>query len=583
MCGISGIIGFKKLPHDPGFYLSAMERAIQHRGPDGSGYYVRGQQGFLNVRLAIVDREGGAQPIYSDDGNFGIVYNGEVYNYQELREDLEKQGVTFKTTSDTEVILQCFVRYGTESFAKLNGMFAFCVWDESAGVNYIVRDQTGIKPLYVYQDHEKLIFASEMKAILGLPGLDLSLDEKGIYDYFTFRYTQAPFTCYSKISKLEAGYFIKVKDNFCARYAYSDIEYSDPDEASLPHSIEDLKALTREKLLHAVRSQLMGEVPIGVLLSGGVDSSVIAWCIHHLGANLTTYNIGFPDVNEFEFSRTVAHAYDLKHVEVCITPKELLDDFDRVVVALDEPLADPACFPLYRLCKELKKSVTVVLSGEGGDELFGGYPQYVRIQQHNAATPEQRFDTFLDYSYYFKDAGQYLRDKHIPPHYMRWGKYFAENAGLNSALAYDMRTWMPENLMMKADKILMAHSLEGRFPFLDQDLLKFSRHLPNSLKISPEQTTKWLLKESFREILPAEVLDRPKMGFSVPVAGFLQEMKERVLELPRSFAQHELSEMVDLGAITTRFEKHFSDEVPAPLHVWTVFIFLAWFASRRAA
>ncbi len=461
-------------------------------------------------------------------------------------------------------------------------MFAFCIWDDRSGEIFIVRDHIGIKPLYVYRDSEKLLFASEIKALLAVPDLELPLDERGIYDYFTFRYMQAPFTCFENILRLEAGTFLKIKEDRVVRHTYWDVEYKNPSPATLGLSAEQVKKNVREKLLAAVQSQLMGEVPIGVLLSGGVDSSVIAWCIHQLGADLTTYNIGFPDVNEFEYSREVAKALQLKHVEVCTSPAALLDDFDLIIRAVDEPIADPACFPLYQLCKELKKSVTVVLSGEGGDELFGGYPQYLRTMQHEGMAPELQFNEFMDASYYFRTGiDRFFLNKHIPPHILRWRKYFVEQDGLNRSLSYDMRTWMPDNLMMKADKILMAHSLEGRFPFLDLDLLNYAARLPESFKISPDKITKWILKESFADVLPDLIVERPKMGFSVPVDDMLNTLKERVQESPRALKNHALSEIVDLRAVEDLFNDHYSGKSPATLQVWTIFIMLSWFRLHR--
>jgi asparagine synthase (glutamine-hydrolysing) len=582
MCGIAGTIRYKTIPESIEHTLDIMQQSIRHRGPDGAGRHTDRSRGFLNVRLAIVDREGGSQPIYNQEKNVGIVYNGEVYNFPELRKELSESGATFTTTTDTEVILQAYLHFGTESFKRLNGMFAFCLWDERSGETFIVRDQIGIKPLYIYQDSNQLLFASEIKAILAIQGLDLDLDQRGISDYLTFRYTQAPFTCFKNISRLEAGNYLRIKDNKGARFCFWDLEYKDNSTELKDYSVTDLKARTKELLLNAVRSQLMGEVPIGVLLSGGVDSSVIAWCIHTLGADLTTYNIGFPELNEFEFSREVAKAYNLKHVEICTSPEELLNDFDTVLAALDEPIADPACFPLYQLCKELKKSVTVVLSGEGGDELFGGYPQYARLLQSKNIIPEDQFLEFLDFSYYFRDTSAYFNDKYRTPHFLRWRKYFLENESLNRMLAYDMRTWMPENLMMKADKILMKHSLEGRFPFLDQELFAFTTKLPCSLKISPDQVTKWILKEAFADVLPKMITQRPKMGFSVPVDSLLLSMRERVMALPGSFKNHKLSEILDLKAIENTFTNHFNNNTPAPLLVWTITIFLSWFEQQKS-
>lgn len=581
MCGIAGFISFSSDSSSVEGRLNKLESMIKHRGPDGSGFHIESNRGFLNTRLAIVDRAGGAQPIYNDDKSVGIVYNGEVYNFWELRKDLEAKGHTFSTTSDTEAILKAYLEYGVESFSKLNGMFAFCIWDDRSKVTYLVRDQLGIKPLYIYQDRDKLLFASEIKAILSFPDVNRELDERGIKDYFIFRYTQAPFTCFKHIKKLEAGNYLKIEGDRTSRYPFYDVRYEENFSEHTPGSLKELKELTRQKLLLAVKSQLMGEVPIGVLLSGGVDSSAIAWCVHSLGANLTTYNVGFPTVNEFEFSQEVAKNFGLKHVEVTLTEDDIVNQFDEVIWAIDEPLADPACFPLHHLCKELKKSVTVVLSGEGGDELFGGYPQYRAGLNNVEATPEKQFLSFLDGSFYFRHSDQFFNNKALPPYYLRFRKYFLENSGLNAMLAYDMKTWMSENLMMKADKILMARSLEGRFPFLDIDFYRWTSTLSTELKISKDQVSKWLLKDSFREVLPSSILERPKMGFSVPVDLLLAKMSDRVRGICGEFRSHPLSDILDFDQITRLVSQYYNEKTGSALQVWTFFVFLSWFQANE--
>lgn len=324
----------------------------------------------------------------------------------------------------------------------------------------------------------------------------------------------------------------------------------------------------------------MGEVPIGVLLSGGLDSSAIAYAVHKLGANLTTYNIGFPEVNEFEYSRAVANAFDLDHVEVLLSSDELINGFDEVMASLDEPIADPACFPLYKLCEELKKKVIVVLSGEGGDELFGGYPQYSPLLYQDLPK-EDRFSSFLARSWYFMDAHTLIKDNSMPPHEKRWGKYFESATGLNRMLAYDMKTWMPENLMMKADKIAMWHSLEGRFPFLDKDLLEFSMRLPEKYKIAESGETKWILRELMRHRLPEVISTRPKMGFSVPVPQLLMQLKGKVLGLLCDNFPKVLAPIISQEIIASRVRAFYEKGEGSALQVWTWFILAEWFARRE--
>jgi len=574
MCGIAGIFSFANHSVDVRESLERMIGSIQHRGPDGHGTHVRPDRGFLNVRLAIVDRVGGGQPIYSRDGRKGIVFNGEIYNFPALRAELEKKGVSFTTHSDTEVILRLFEEEGISCLKKLNGMFAVCLWDEDADEVYIARDQLGIKPLYVYQDDQTLIFASELKAIMSLPKLDLTWDPRGFQDYLTFRYMQAPFTCFSRVKRLDAGTYLRIHAGRVSQWRYHDIEYH-PQEIqkfSPQEAQEECTFLLRE----AVRSQLMGEVPVGVLLSGGLDSSAIASFVSELGANLTTFNIGFPDVNEFEFSRAVAEHYGLPHVEIEVTVDELLSKFDDILRAIDEPIADPACFPLYWLCKTIRQHVTVVLSGEGGDELFGGYPQYAPANYQGVAA-RNRFTQFLERSYYFMDAQQYLHEsRNVAPIHLRNQKYFEELGPLNAMLSFDMKTWMADNLMMKADKIAMAHSLEGRFPFLGMPLFEFSCNLPESAKLHPDGTSKWILRKIMQDRLPPQILERRKMGFSVPLDKFAAALKERLLDVFDDNTMSSLWGVLDKVAVKRVVDGYYDGTHSDALRVWTLGVLLLW-------
>lgn len=576
MCGIAGIIAKKdaKLPIRE--TIESYTRTLQHRGPDDFGYHLNEYVGFLNRRLSIVDIAGGKQPIFSEDKKIGIVYNGEVYNYLELRKELEGRGHHFKTNSDTEVILKMYEQCGEKSFARLNGMFGICIWDERNGEIFLVRDHIGIKPLYVYEDDDKFLFSSELKGILALPGIDRALDPAGIQDYLMFRYTQAPFTIFRRIRRLDAGTYLRIKHGIATQFRYWEPEYHEPLKAP---SENDARAELLSLMEKAVSSQLMGEVPIGVLLSGGVDSSAIAYFVHKLGADLTTFNIGFPEVNEFEFSRAVAKHYGLKHREITVTVDELLARLDKIVPALDEPLADAACFPLYRLCEELKKEVTVVLSGEGGDELFAGYPQYAQVLNERAQHPDL-FHTFLERSWYFNDYRRFFNDQHLPPHVLRNRKYFEELPLLNSMLSFDMKTWMPDNLMMKADKILMAHSLEGRFPFLDRGLFDFAARLPQQYKLHPGGMQKWILKQAVADKLPPLIIERPKMGFSVPVDVFLKKLESQVRESIRSCSSGELASVLNFPEIQNVVENYYAKGQGVALQVWVLFILCRWYESQ---
>lgn len=578
MCGIFGVIAKEGgVPLEE--YLKRASEALAHRGPDDYGYHLDDTWGFANYRLSIVDIASGKQPIYTDDGNRGIVFNGEVYNYEDLKADLLKKGYSFKTKTDTEAILKAFDAYSKDSFPMLNGMFTFCIWDKAEDLVYIARDRFGIKPLYVYEDDRQIIFSSELKGILAQEGLDLSLNPIGFQDYLRFRYVQSPYTFFKKITRLEPGTYLKIKNGSSVQYRFFDIG-----NYSIDYTLDadTCKKQLAQRIETAVKSQLMGEVPVGVLLSGGLDSSTISYFVNKCGAKLKTFNIGFPEANEFEYSSAVAKQLGLEHIEINMTIQNIIDNFDNVMWAIDEPLADPACLPLYYLCQELKKHVTVVLSGEGADELFAGYNQY-KFSIQNRQPYDNRFTYFTEQSFYFNDYRDFIKDEHLPDLTPRFRKYFEEqDSQLNGMLAYDAKTWIPEDLMMKADKILMAHSLEGRFPFLDNDLFRYASQIPPEYKLSNKGDTKWIQKELMRGLLPATVINRKKMGFTVPVEKILENLKPIVLETFEKALSSELASVLKTDYMQKFAGRYYrGDKQVSALQVWSMFVLCYWFVNVR--
>lgn len=574
MCGIAGIISKKSELTNVAQILTHFQKVLKHRGPNDEGTHIDSNFGCAHVRLSIVDISGGKQPMYTDDSKkIGIVYNGEIYNYKELRETLVQKGYRFKTTSDTEVVLRLYEAFGKDSFEMLNGMFAFCIWDNHTDAIYLVRDHMGIKPLYVYEDNNVLIFSSELKAILGVPNIDLTLDVYGFQDYLMFRYIHAPCTLFKNIYRLTAGTYIEFKKMRASSYVYWDVAYN-PDETT---TVENFKEEILYTLDTIIQSQLMGEVPIGMLLSGGVDSSIISYFIHKNNANLKTFNIGYPEVNEFEFSREVSTQLGLDHIEVVTTPDLFVKDFHRIAMHLDEPLADPASFPLYILCEELKKHVTVVLSGEGGDELFAGYPQYGRTMKTQGEA-KWKFALFLSNSQYYLNSQKFILDTtHVMQSQEKYKEYFDRNSVLNGMMAFDLKTWVPEDLMMKTDKIMMAHSLEGRFPFLDKRIIELAHRIPERYKLNGN-TTKWILKEAIKGKIPEKIINRQKMGFTVPVSIMLERMKPIILETYYTARSTELRNMLNLEEMTqTAIRYYAKDTTISSTSVWTHFILLYWF------
>lgn len=578
MCGIAGIF-LKKTADRPYVERVAdeMQQAIFHRGPDSMGVHVADDRAFLNRRLAIVGIAGGEQPIYGPDKAAGIVYNGEVYNYRELREDLKAKGHSFSTHTDTEVVLKTFIEKGVDGFADLEGMFGLCVWDDRTGEVILARDAFGMKPLYLYEDADKFIFSSELNAILSLPDVDASLSADGMQSYLTFRYCVGEHTLFKNIRRIEPGTYVRLTKQGALHFSFADLAEIKP--APFRGSYEDAKEELHSLLLKSVKMHLIGEVPIALLLSGGVDSSVLAGILHELETDMECFNIGFDEVNEFEFSSAVADKYGFKMRNVELSAAAMEDEFESIVAGLDEPIADPAQIPLYILSREVKKSATVVLSGEGADELFCGYPQYWRSR--DAVSHSASLQTFLKNSYYFLNNDQYLRQPAIKGSWNTTRKYFTGRTSFGAMSRYDFKTWVPDNLMMKADKIAMRHSLEGRFPFLNREILSFSQSLPTEFLLGADGTSKMLLKDTFGRLLPEVVLKRPKMGFTVPTATLLHHFSDLYRDSLSMLKGTEVNDMLDIPQLEASF-KHFLDgRNDFALRCWTTMILVVWLAGKK--
>lgn len=578
MCGYAGFVSKQGAlgERELGF-LGELDRMLFHRGPDEGGVHCGPGYAVVHRRLSIIDVTHGQQPMRSADGLVGIAYNGEIYNFRRLRADLEARGRVFETDCDTELFLALYEEEGTDCFARFDGMFTAFIWDfrrSEEGEFYLVRDHLGIKPLYLYEDAYRFAFSSELTPLLRIPGADLAVDPVGLSAYLTYRYVVAPGTFFRNIRRVEAGTYVKISRGLATTWRYWDLPLNE-NAIDMPEdeAAERLVALLRA----SVAQQQMSDVPIGLLLSGGLDSSVIASLCADIGVSMTSFSIGFPDLNEFAYAEEVATRFGMPHVAVETTPAEIAERFERVVAAMDEPIADPACFPLHILCESIKRKVTVVLSGEGSDEMFAGYPQHEHGARAHVANAEELFRRFMELSWYFT-GGKPLRTAVDPIRHMRQKIYFDERSPLNGMLAFDQKTWLPENLMAKADKILMSHSLEGRFPFLSPELLEFSSALPESYKLGG-QGGKSLLRRAFATKLPASVIERKKMGFSVPVADLLKTMKPRVYEMIAGQSAGPFAEHIDFAALRRDADDHYAGRKEHSLWLWTVVVMLQWQAQ----
>jgi asparagine synthase (glutamine-hydrolysing) len=563
LCGIVGRVALSPggLPGDVGSLEEHVD-CLVHRGPDGRGSWA-GDGVFLGVRrLSIIDLPGGQQPIWNEDHSCCIVYNGELYNFLDLRPELEAKGHVFRTRSDTEVVLHAYEEWGPECLRRFNGMFAFAIWDRRDRSLFVARDRIGEKPLYYYTDDQQLVFASEIKAILADPAIPRALNPAGLANFLAFGHSVAPSTIYRGINKLLPGHYMVVKQGRVQTRQYWDVgeEPQFPGHGTLRE--EEYSERILSLLDDSVRRRMIADVPVGAFLSGGVDSSaIVALMSRHATDAVMTFSLGFAGMagyNELAHARRVARHLGTEHHELEVDPGDLVDIVEKLVYHYDEPFADPAAFPVYVLSRFARQHVTVVLTGDGGDELFGGYRRYAADQatwltrpllanrlvasvaesvprlrrikrmvrtlpitdpaRRYAAwlvlfTPEMQAELMTGeiaasvadhdplgvYSEYYRRPNGQVSDDH-----------------LNRLMYVDVKTWLSDVYMEKTDKATMACSLESRLPLLDHRLVELSFQIPSRFKIRG-WSLKRILKRAVAPLVPPEVLRRPKHGFTVPI------------------------------------------------------------------
>jgi asparagine synthase (glutamine-hydrolysing) len=571
MCGICGQYNFRSNEPVNADAICRMNETLRHRGPDDEGYFVHKRVGLAMRRLSIIDLAGGKQPIHNEDKTLWIVFNGEIFNYPQLRMSLENKGHRFYTASDTETILHLYEDHGEKCVDHLRGMFVFAIWNEKEQSLFIARDRVGIKPLfYSVVNEEKLLFASEPKALLKCPGINKDLDFQALDAFFAYGYIPAPLSIYKGIRKLLPGHWLKVDHRGVAIRKYWDL-YFQPDHGK-PESyfIEKFEEIFSE----AVKMRLLSEVPLGAFLSGGVDSSlVVAHMANAMEARPHTFTVGFLGntggyLDERPYARMVANKYNCIHQEIMVEPSvdEILS---QVLGAFDEPFADDSVIPSYYICKRSKEAVTVALTGLGGDELFAGYERYLgfRLSQlydrvpkslsdglilpviealpemkngHNVVNHMKRFARaahlqLVDrYGSYVSSMGAGLRAQLFTPDVARQidfdatshlmaAYYSSGNADnpLDRAFYQDIKTYLPDDILALTDRIGMLHSQELRVPFTDHVLMEFCATIPAGMKLKHLQK-KHLLKNAASRYIPKEVLSHRKQGFSSPMAQWLK-------------------------------------------------------------
>ena len=571
MCGIVGIVERNANRPVDTELLSRMVRTLRHRGPDDEGQVVLPGVGLAMSRLAIVDVAGGQQPFESEDGAIQLVANGEIYNHQELREVLVGRGHTFSSRSDIEVLVHAYEEWGTDFLGHVQGMFGLALWDSRTRTLLAARDRAGEKPLYYALTSEGLLFASEIKALLSSASLSRDIDLEALDQFLTYEYVVTPRTIFSDVKRLAAAHYLVYRDGELEITRYWNAASVAPRE----WTDDDAAEAVRETFAKAVARQMMSDVPLGAFLSGGVDSSVIVAMMVEAsggrGESVNTFSMGFTDgsYNELPYAREVATRFNTTHREGLIETK-VVDLFDQLVVHFDEPFADVSLFPTHLVSKLAREHVTVALSGDGGDELFGGYDSYIADQLARRLAyvmpggvarivsgltdllPPSRKKKGLTNK--VKRFVQGVADEPDAIEHYRWMTYmpvrlkqrlytpglkrtleasdvyqpvrevlgtFTGNDLLNRQLYADLCIYLSDDILVKVDRMSMATSLETRAPFLDPELIELVSSMPGHLKIRGNER-KYVLKRAFRDVLPPTILRRPKDGFSIPMKNWLQ-------------------------------------------------------------
>jgi asparagine synthase (glutamine-hydrolysing) len=621
MCGITGIFD-SRAPRRPDEALLRRMNDIQfHRGPDEGSVHVEPHVGFGHRRLSIIDVATGQQPLFNEDHSVVVVFNGEIYNFQALAAELEAAGHVFRTRSDTEVIVHGWEQWGEACVERFRGMFAFALWDRNRQTLFMARDRLGVKPLhYAVLSGGQLLFGSELKTIVAHPGFGRELDDRAIEDYFAFGYIPDPRTIYRGAAKLSPAHTLtwRVGERAPRVRRYWDVNF-EPDAGI---TLDDACAQLREKLTESVKLRMISEVPLGAFLSGGVDSSAVVAAMAGLsGSPVKTCSIGFDvaSFNESEFAQRVAERYHTDHYTETVRS----DDFgliDRLASLYDEPYADSSAIPTYRVCELARKRVTVALSGDGGDETFGGYRRYkfhVREQALRDRLPAglrqmlfgtlgrvyPKFDSMprmfrarATFQALARDAVEaYCHSVSIvrdddratlfsPEFRRRLGGYRARDVFAAHALRapaddplsliqyLDYQTYLPGDINTKVDRASMAHSLEVREPLMDHELVEWAARLPSSLKLSGGEG-KLVLKKAMEPLLPHDVLYRPKMGFAVPLVdwfrGPLRGEVQRVLKGEALAA----TGIFDPRALSRIADEHLSGQRDRSAMIWSLLMF----------
>src|SRR3989440_1525969 len=571
MCGICGVYNARSGEPVSQQIIEHMTHLISHRGPDDSGAYLDGPVGLGFARLSIIDLGGGHQPMSNETGDIWIVFNGEIWNYQVLRKELTEKGHQFRTNCDTETIVHAYEEYGVDCIARLHGMFGFAIWDGPRRRLLLARDRAGKKPLYYTRVDGNLLFASEIKSLLCHPGVKRQVDLQALGDFLSVRYVPGPATLFANIYKVQPGHWLLCENDTIHEECYWDFTFGKTEHRPLEEYIQGI----RQGIHRSVEERMMADVPLGALLRGGVDSSIIVGTLSQLMKQpVKTFSVGFdvPGYSELPYAHLVAEHFGTEHRELVLHGSDLATYWPLLTWHRDEPVSEASDLGVYLISKLARQHVNVVQSGEGGDELFAGYPKYLydwMAKYYHVLPPSIRNQVItpllfrLPYSMRKLQFAARTLSQPAPERWMNWfgvfngqlkdnvlsastkasitpdsGRVFrqwleknAQRDDLSSMLYLDTKIWLPDNLLMKGDKMSMAASLEVRMPFLDYRLIEYAASIPSNIKIKPFQA-KHLLKQAFADFLPAPILTRKKMGFNVPVdTWFRGEQRDLLAQL----------------------------------------------------
>ena len=620
MCGITGRINFDRSQDIDASELKQQTEAIYHRGPDDEGFYINKNIGLGFRRLSIIDLSTGHQPLANEDETIWIVFNGEIYNYRELQEDLVKQGHVFKTRSDTETIVHLYEQYGVDCVKYLRGMFAFSIWDNNKQQLFCARDRFGIKPFYYYTDNEKFVFGSEIKTILKAGNVDKTMSYDALNSFFAYGYITSNLSIYCNIKKLQPAHYLllTLKDKPTIEIRkYWDIQFEPDHSKSEKQWMEEIEA----SLSESVKVHMVSDVPLGAFLSGGIDSgSVVALMAKHSGQPIKTFSIGFNDekYSELKFAREIANKYGCEHHEQVIEP-ESISLLPKLVRSYDEPFADSSAIPTYYVSKFAREHVKVVLSGDGGDELFAGYNIYGflrRIHKYNSSSPA--FNKFFWNSIHrllpqkaFGKGLTYLLSQNkelLGAHLCVWPKNerkkliletsmnsyqntpesFKEEILKNgkgndfiSNLQYlDLQTYMVDSILTKVDRASMLNSLEVRVPLLDHKFAELSFKIPSNMKLKGLEQ-KYIFKQAVNKFLPHSILNRSKTGFGAPLSvWFKDELKEYVNDKLLN-GNPLLSTYLDKSYVKSMVEDSIDGNRDFSSRIWSLLCFEEWLKQNQ--